>query len=329
MPEGLRFKGFRSPNYTQVPDELFDELLALLTFGELKVLLYVMRRTFGFKKGSDRISKSQLENGIVKKATGEVLDLGTGLSRRAIRLAVQRLVAMNILLKRTHRSREKGDESTEYALNIIGHDPWVLGTPGGGSPRTHGGGNQVPPQDTVDKKQSYTRVRFPQKEGTTTPHMALVTYFHWKAGHPESQPSTPKELKQAKDLLTKHGEDTSKALVNFAFERAAETQFRMEHFGAVLTYVSRGLASLATAEARHRAEEDTKRKRVEEDCRIDHYKAARERLQADSGFQLRLKERIAEARRTHLGELQPWHIGAVREDFIREELRHDPDAAEA
>src|SRR5713101_584092 len=118
------FIGFRGPNYTPVPDELFDELLPDLTLAELRVLLYVMRRTFGFKKGSDRISKSQLENGITK-SNGQVLDRGTGLSRRAIRLAVQRLVAKNILLKRTHRSPRKGDESTEYALNIIGNDPWV------------------------------------------------------------------------------------------------------------------------------------------------------------------------------------------------------------
>src|SRR5712692_7217559 len=102
MREAFRFKGFRSPNYTQVPDEFFDELLAALSLGELKVLLYVMRRTFGFKKGSDRISKSQLENGIVKRATGEALDHGTGLSRRAIRLAVQRLVAKSIFRYRTH-----------------------------------------------------------------------------------------------------------------------------------------------------------------------------------------------------------------------------------
>ena len=103
MPERFHFQGFRSPNYTQVPDEFFDELLSLLSFGELKVLLYVMRRTFGFKKGSDRISKSQLETGITR-TNGQVLDRGTGLSRRAIRLAVQSLIKKNILLKKSLES---------------------------------------------------------------------------------------------------------------------------------------------------------------------------------------------------------------------------------
>ncbi len=36
----LNFKGFISPRYTQVPDELFDELMAHLSGAELKVLLY-------------------------------------------------------------------------------------------------------------------------------------------------------------------------------------------------------------------------------------------------------------------------------------------------
>src|SRR5437763_14385628 len=81
------FRGFRSPTYTIVPDEVFDELLADISGAELKILLYVIRRTFGFKKGSDRISKAQLEHGIQRR-DGTVIDRGTGLSRRAIRLAV-------------------------------------------------------------------------------------------------------------------------------------------------------------------------------------------------------------------------------------------------
>jgi hypothetical protein len=60
----FRFKGFISPRYTQVPDALFDELMAYLSGAELKVLLYIIRRTFGFKKESDNISLRQICNGI-------------------------------------------------------------------------------------------------------------------------------------------------------------------------------------------------------------------------------------------------------------------------
>jgi hypothetical protein len=52
------FRGFLSPNYTSVPDELFDELLPELSGSELKVLLYIIRRTFGFKRDADTISLS-------------------------------------------------------------------------------------------------------------------------------------------------------------------------------------------------------------------------------------------------------------------------------
>src|SRR5258706_15510588 len=166
-----RFRGFHGPNYTQVPDELFDELLADLSGAELKVLLYVMRRTFGFKKGSDRISKSQLETGI-KRANGDTLDRGTGLSRRAIRLAIQSLVAKNILLKRSRSSARHGDEATEYGLNVIGQDPWVQSTHGTiprGVQSTHAVGRRVPPQDTVDKKDVNVWTRPREEDGRRAP----------------------------------------------------------------------------------------------------------------------------------------------------------------
>ena len=44
------FQGFASPNYTIVPDELFDQLMPTLSGAELKILLYIIRRTFGFKR---------------------------------------------------------------------------------------------------------------------------------------------------------------------------------------------------------------------------------------------------------------------------------------
>jgi Bacteriophage replication protein O len=71
----LRFKGFLSPRYTQVPDELFDKLMAHLSGAELKVLLYIIRRTFGFKKDSDNISLRQICHGIKTRGGG---DLGQG-----------------------------------------------------------------------------------------------------------------------------------------------------------------------------------------------------------------------------------------------------------
>jgi len=43
-----KFKGYHVPNYTQTPNEVFDKFLSKLSHAELRVLLYIVRRTFGF-----------------------------------------------------------------------------------------------------------------------------------------------------------------------------------------------------------------------------------------------------------------------------------------
>jgi phage replication O-like protein O len=114
----LQFQGFLSPRYTQVPDELFDELMAHLSGAELKVLLYIIRRTFGFKKDSDTISLNQICKGITTKK-GEVLDRGTGLSQNAVLSALKGLIAKKAIVAKRNSSPEKGHEPTTYSLNII------------------------------------------------------------------------------------------------------------------------------------------------------------------------------------------------------------------
>jgi phage replication O-like protein O len=101
------FQGFFAPNYTQVPDELFDDLMTDLSGAELKVLLYIIRRTFGFKKTEDTISLNQMLNGITTKA-GEVLDRGTGLSKKTLLMALNTLEAKNIILTDAGEARNEG-----------------------------------------------------------------------------------------------------------------------------------------------------------------------------------------------------------------------------
>ena len=72
-----RFLGFTSPSYTQMPDELFDALMVELSRAELKVLLYIIRRTFGFKRDSDTISLSQMLGGL-KTSDGRQRTMASG-----------------------------------------------------------------------------------------------------------------------------------------------------------------------------------------------------------------------------------------------------------
>ncbi len=130
-----KFRGFRSPAYTITPDELYDELLSQLNGSELKVLLYIVRRTFGFKKKSDNISTNQIMNGI-KTKDGRRLDTGTGLSNRAVINAVKTLEAKNIIIANRRIDKEKGNLPTRYSLNIL--PPYEKTSQGGSEESSQG-----------------------------------------------------------------------------------------------------------------------------------------------------------------------------------------------
>lgn len=112
-----RFPGFRSPNYTPVPDELFDDLMPELSGAELKVLLYIVRRTFGFKRDSDAISLSQMLTGIVKH-DGERLDHGTGLTKKTLLKALAVLEEREIIFAERRVTSDRGNMATVYRLNV-------------------------------------------------------------------------------------------------------------------------------------------------------------------------------------------------------------------
>ncbi len=90
------------PTTTPVPDDVFDLLMPQLTGAELKVLLYLCRRTFGFQQDAANISLGHLMR-------------GTGLSRESVTLAVHDLEAHGVIVS----SQEQGSEPTTYALNFL------------------------------------------------------------------------------------------------------------------------------------------------------------------------------------------------------------------
>jgi hypothetical protein len=137
MAEKFFYKGIPSPNGTIVPDDIFDVLLPVCTGAEFKVLAYIVRRTFGFKKESDTISLKQMVDGITTK-DGKVLDRGTGLSKPTVTVAVKGLVEKGIIEVERNRSKEKGDEPTTYRPRFEARDP-VLKNQTGGSKNFTGG----------------------------------------------------------------------------------------------------------------------------------------------------------------------------------------------
>lgn len=93
-----------APNYTQTPNILFDDWLPFLSLVELRVLMIIMRKTFGWHKIRDRISLSQLE-----KLTGS--------KRSSITTATKKLEKRGLILKT--KEGKNGTEETYYELIII------------------------------------------------------------------------------------------------------------------------------------------------------------------------------------------------------------------
>lgn len=111
------FPGFYAPEYTQVPNNLFDELLSQLTGAELKVLLYIMRRTFGFRRAEAPISLTQMERGLIIR--GERKDHGTGLTRKTLYQAVASLEARGCIDALRSQGEDGAADTTVYRLRVI------------------------------------------------------------------------------------------------------------------------------------------------------------------------------------------------------------------
>jgi DNA-binding transcriptional ArsR family regulator len=134
------------PNSTQIPDVILDHWMAELSGAELKVLLYIARRTYGFGKASDAISLSQIAQGITK-ADGTVLDRGTGASRSSVARSLKTLEELGIVVRKTNRNAAKREyEENTYSINLDWkHDGGEV-PPTGSGPGGRSQNETTPPQ---------------------------------------------------------------------------------------------------------------------------------------------------------------------------------------
>lgn len=117
-PDWEHFAGVYPPNYTQIPDDFLDFIAPFLSPAELRVALYIMRRTFGFKKDADAISVGQICHGIVTQ-DGRRQDCGTQLSRTSVMDALRGLLAKHLICKAPQQD-ERGSLPTVYVVNVRG-----------------------------------------------------------------------------------------------------------------------------------------------------------------------------------------------------------------
>jgi phage replication O-like protein O len=92
------------PNFTQVPNVIFDYWGYHLTPKAFRVLLYLCRKTFGWNKTSDTISLNQLAK-------------TTSLSKSTLTLAIKELEEKELIIKK-HRSNQYGNQPNSYAINV-------------------------------------------------------------------------------------------------------------------------------------------------------------------------------------------------------------------
>ena len=88
------------PNYTQTPNVFFDNIMKTLTESEFRVMLAIIRKTFGWHKTRDRISLSQ------------IMEI-TGMSRQGV------INGIDGLLRKGHINCYKYKSGNEYEVKVV------------------------------------------------------------------------------------------------------------------------------------------------------------------------------------------------------------------
>ncbi len=101
---------------TATPDWVFDDVAPDLAKAPLKVLLYIVRRTCGFRKSADAISLTQFQHGITTR-DGRQFDKGCGVTNRSTLLrALADLEARGLIGHQDVIRADGGNATTIYYL---------------------------------------------------------------------------------------------------------------------------------------------------------------------------------------------------------------------
>lgn len=96
----------------------------------------------------------------------------------------------------------------------------------------------------------------------------LVQFFH-KTVHGMEHGGEPlgKELDQAAALIGRHGLEQSRYVVQFAFAKARETKFDIQHFGGILNYSTRAVADFERHNRQQQRSAQVREKQAEAEAR--------------------------------------------------------------
>jgi phage replication O-like protein O len=175
-------KGFEIPNHTQTPNSFFDELLKQFkSLSEIKVVLAIVRLTFGWHKAADKISISQLQR-------------LTGLSRESVTVGIKKALEHGLI------ERSPVGNSFIYRLKLVRNsDQSEVAT-----------GTESRPKSVGDPDWKIVRNSDPQKKAVkekkeSSAHSRLMK-FHADRGGGKIL-DTGKQGKWVKRILEVHSEE--------------------------------------------------------------------------------------------------------------------------
>ncbi|MCP4540113.1 MAG: hypothetical protein GY832_23495 [Chloroflexi bacterium] len=119
MNHNPQFPGFDAPeqNWSKLPHQIIDALPLFSSQAELKVVLYVLRHTWGYQEFDvvKRITLDEFKNGR-KRRDGTRMDNGVGMVTNSIKDGIRRAIEHGFLIRESD-GRDAGRSSHLYCLN--------------------------------------------------------------------------------------------------------------------------------------------------------------------------------------------------------------------
>lgn len=114
------FAGFDQPqaNYSKLPHALIDELSNITSESELKVILYILRHTWGYHDTEKKITIDEFCNGR-KRSDGSRIDGGCGITTNAVKSGIARAIEHGYILVEED-ARDLARIKRYYSINSEG-----------------------------------------------------------------------------------------------------------------------------------------------------------------------------------------------------------------
>lgn len=187
-----------------------------------------------------------------------------GIRRQRVNERIQELLRYRFQNRPVIRLEAKRKATGHFASNVYEILPVAGFGIFGGPASVSGNPDMAVSGSTVTVKPDTNKIHVSNKNthavcaGEGDGERDLVSAFHARRGAPNTRPA-PKELSQARSLIEEHGATTAAYIVEYAVAAAARTNFKVRHFGAVLSYTDEALFEITKREQKRIREEHKRR----------------------------------------------------------------------